>query len=160
MSVFFIADLHLGHNNICKYEENNRGQCTNVEEHDEWIINRWNSVVTKSDLVWVLGDVAFNTEGLKKVRRLNGSKHLILGNHDGYSLQKYLQYFNKIHGFIKYKNMWLSHAPIHPASLRGLKNIHGHTHSWKPMGSQYKCVSVEQLNGVPLSLEEIVNEDI
>lgn len=153
--VFFIGDLHFGHKNIVKYEGISRGNVESLEEHDDWIISQWNSVVTKHDLVWVLGDVAFNKEGLKKVSLLNGSKHLILGNHDVFSVQSYLQYFNKIHGFMNYKGFWISHCPIHPDSLRGLVNIHGHTHSRYLPDKRYFCVSVEQSNGVPVDFSQI-----
>jgi len=155
MSIFFIADLHLGHDNICDYEGARRGSPTNIDEHDDWIMYQWNSVVRKQDLVWVLGDVAFSHEGLHKLKRMNGSKHLILGNHDTFTNTKYYEYFNRIHGFMKYKKMWLSHSPIHPMSLRGLKNIHGHTHGSKPDNDNYICVSVEHLNGMPLALDDI-----
>ena len=155
MSIFFIADLHLGHNNICNYEGDNRGNPESIEQHDDWIIYQWNSIVRKQDLIWVLGDVAFNYEGLHKLKRMNGSKHLILGNHDVFPIKKYFEYFNKIHGFMKYKGMWLSHSPIHPVSLRDKINIHGHTHSHKIDDDRYFCVSVEQLNGLPIELDEV-----
>ena len=155
MSIFFIADLHLGHGNICEYEGPRRGNSKTIDEHDDWIIYQWNNVVRKEDLVWVLGDVAFSYDGLHKLKRMNGSKHLILGNHDVFSNNKYYEYFNKIHGFMKYKGMWLSHSPIHPMSLRDRINIHGHTHGSKPDDDRYICVSVEHLNGYPLALEDI-----
>lgn len=154
-SVRFISDLHLGHENICKFEGSNRGNCKTVEEHDEWIISQWNSVVQKTDLVWVLGDVAFTKEGLAKVKRLKGTKKLVLGNHDTFGNEEYLKYFGKLYGFTKYKGMWLSHAPIHECSLRSMKNIHGHLHSSKIDDPRYICVSVEQLGGIPRTLEEL-----
>jgi len=152
-NVRFIADLHLGHKKICDFEGPNRGATRNVEEHDDWIVSQWNSVVRKQDITWVLGDVAFSREGLEKVRRLNGTKHLILGNHDTFALSDYLKVFNKVHGFFKYKGFWLSHAPVHTISLRGLKNIHGHTHSKSLEDDRYICVSVEQCSGVPVGLD-------
>lgn len=155
MNIFFIADLHLGHDNICEYEGINRGNPKTVEEHDDWIIYQWNSIVKKSDLVWVLGDVAFTLEGLKKVKKMNGNKHLILGNHDIFTYVEYCKYFNKVHGFMKYKGMWLSHAPIHEESLRNKINVHGHIHSKTINNPNYICVSVEPLNGIPINLEEI-----
>lgn len=155
MSIFFIADLHLGHKNIVNYTGEFRGQCKTPDEHDDWIVYQWNSVVRKTDLVWVLGDVAFTKEGLKNLKRMNGTKHLILGNHDLFPLRQYYEYFHKIHGFMKYKGYWLSHAPINTGSLRGLKNIHGHLHTGKIDDSNYICVSVEHLNGMPLALYEI-----
>jgi len=156
MDIYFIADLHLGHENICTYEGHNRGNPESLDQHDDWIMYQWNSVVRKQDLVWVLGDVAFSHEGLHKLKRMNGSKHLILGNHDTFTNKRYYEYFNKIHGFMKYKGMWLSHAPIHPGSLRNKKNIHGHTHANKPNDDRYICVSVEHLNGLPLNLDQIL----
>lgn len=156
--VRFISDLHLGHKNICEFEGVNRGNSTNIEDHDNWIINQWNSVVKKQDVVWVLGDVAFTRDGLSKIKQLNGTKHLILGNHDEFPLHEYINFFNKVHGFMKYKGHWLSHAPIHPQSLRGKKNIHGHMHSKSLDDARYKCVSVELLNGVPKTLAELFNE--
>lgn len=39
---FVISDLHLGHTNMALH----RG-FTSVEEHDDYIISKWNSVVNK-----------------------------------------------------------------------------------------------------------------
>ena len=51
---------------------------------DEGLIQNWNRVVGKDDLVFHLGDFAFATNGRWKelIDRLNGHIHLILGNHD------------------------------------------------------------------------------
>ena len=150
MNVRFISDLHFEHKNI--------GIWRDKKDHDEWLIAQWNSVVSKRDLTWVLGDVAMRKEGIDLVSRLNGVKHLILGNHDVHALERYQKVFNKIHGFMKYKGFWLSHAPIHKKHLRGVKNIHGHTHAkeisnfWR---RDYLCVCVEAVNGKPISLKAL-----
>lgn len=153
--VRFISDLHLGHKSICNFAGHARGDCRNVDEHDEWIVKQWNSVVSKNDLVWVLGDVAFNKHKLPLLNRMKGNKHLILGNHDKFSLDMYRPYFNRIHGFQKYKGIWLSHAPIHSQELRGLPNVHGHLHLDKVNDPRYLCVSVEHVHGRPISFDEI-----
>ncbi len=77
---YFIADTHFNHENIIKYC--NR-PFKNSKEMNEYIISKWNSVVTKDDIVYHLGDVGFgSTEELKKlVSSLNGTKILIRGNH-------------------------------------------------------------------------------
>lgn len=163
--VFFISDLHLGHKNILKFSPTRGG--TDMQSHSEWLVDQWNSVVTKQDLVWVLGDVCFNAIHMPYLKKMNGSKHLILGNHDKFTLKEYFQYFNKVHGFRTYKNAWLSHAPIHCDSLRNKINIHGHLHNgivkyWDSLGddsledNRYFNVSVEQLNGVPITYEDII----
>lgn len=149
--VFFISDLHLGHKRIVEFSGVQRGNVKTLEEHDAWIVDSWNRVVTKQDLVWILGDVCFDKTKLPLLKELRGSKHLILGNHDEFKLEEYQLYFNKVHGFQKYKGVWLSHAPIHPEQLRGTWNIHGHVHRNSLTDLRYINVSVEALNGVPLS---------
>ena len=48
---FFTADLHFGHKNILAYD--NR-EFASTEEHDEFLIEQWNSVVGIDDEVWIL----------------------------------------------------------------------------------------------------------
>jgi len=156
--VYFISDLHLGHKSICEFSGPARGGVTTVDEHDNYIIDRWNSIVTKHDLVYVLGDVCFDMKSLPCLKEMKGTKHLIYGNHDKFSHGVYTKYFNKIHGFMKYKGTaWLSHAPIHPMELRGKPNIHGHVHANSIPDPRYINVSVEALRGVPIVWEEIVS---
>ena len=77
--VFYHSDWHFNHTFVA----GTRGYATS-QEHDDALIERINSVVTKRDHVWVLGDVFMGsiTEGLKQCARVNGVKHLVLGNHD------------------------------------------------------------------------------
>lgn len=153
--VFFISDLHLGHRSICKFSGPLRGGFTEVDDHDNWIVEQWNKVVTKHDLVWVLGDACFDRKKMPLFKRMNGAKHLILGNHDEFGIQEYLKYFNKVHGFLKYKGTWLSHAPINPLQLRGKWNIHGHVHAGTLDDLRYINVAVEALNGIPISWDTL-----
>jgi calcineurin-like phosphoesterase family protein len=79
---FFTSDTHLSHRNIIKYC---RRPFATIEEMNEAIISRWNSVVGKHDVVYHLGDVSFEKDKTKltwMLRRLNGSKHIVWGNHD------------------------------------------------------------------------------
>jgi len=156
-TLFFISDLHFGHKNIINFAGCHRGG-SNVEEHDEWIIEQWNSVVKKKDTVYVLGDVAFSREGLAKCSRLLGNKNLILGNHDRYRVEEYSQYFRVRSGIFKHAGHWLTHAPIHSESLRNIDNIHGHMHHKKIDDDRYINVCVEQVGGVPISIDEIRNK--
>lgn len=156
--VRFISDLHIGHNKIAEFSGPFRGGVTNVDEHDKWIVDQWNSVVSKQDVVIVLGDVCFDQSRFETFKRMKGNKHLLLGNHDRFTANKYLPYFNKIIGYQKYKNLaWLSHAPIHPGSLRNFFNIHGHTHEKSLPDLRYISVCVEVLNGKPILWDDLVN---
>lgn len=148
-----ISDLHLGHKKILHFSPNRGG--TNVDEHDEWIVKQWNSVVGKRDIVYVHGDVCFDMEKMPLFNRMNGKKRLIIGNHDKFDMGVYLKYFEQVHGFMKYKGYWLSHAPIHPDELRGGINIYGHVHNNPIKDPRYACVCVEQLDGKPIAFDEI-----
>ena len=79
--IWFTSDLHFGHKNILKFCKR---PWDTVEEMDEGLIQNWNRVVGKDDLVFNLGDFAFATNGRWKelLNQLNGHHYLILGNHD------------------------------------------------------------------------------
>jgi calcineurin-like phosphoesterase family protein len=153
-NVFFISDLHFGHKNILKFSRQYR-EGNSIEEHDAWLMSNWNKVVNRKDVVYVLGDVAFDPISLKKVAELNGIKKLIRGNHDLLDANVYLKYFTNIYGLLKYKHFWLNHAPIRPNNLRGRIQIHGHVHEKTINDPRYINVCVEAINGTPISLEEI-----
>lgn len=77
--VFFTADTHFSHDKVAWH----RG-FDSAAEHDEALIDAWNSVVNPKDIVWHLGDVGMGTPGRwrSQVERLAGTIHLVSGNHD------------------------------------------------------------------------------
>lgn len=122
--VYFCSDLHIGHVNIAKFRVE-----MNSEQHNRDVIKYyWDKLVTKRDVVYVLGDAAFTEEAIDWIGTLKGTKYLIRGNHDLVPTTSYLRAFKEVYGLFKYKNMWLSHTPIHPDELRGKNSLHGHTH--------------------------------
>ena len=167
-NVRFIADLHFGHTNMAI----KRGFST-IEEHDEYIIKQWNSVVHKRDTTYILGDITMETsKPYPLLARLNGIKHVVLGNHDmPKDVEELSKYVMKISGMIKYKGIFLTHCPIHPMELdhRVNKNIHGHIHEnivkrvvyeygnacGMEVDDRYICVSCEHINFTPKTLEEL-----
>lgn len=78
---YYIADLHLGHTNIIRLS--NRPYTT-VDEMDKDLIDKWNSVVSDNDDIYIVGDLIFRTnKGYEYyLKQLRGKKHLIIGNHD------------------------------------------------------------------------------
>lgn len=129
-NLFFISDTHWGHRSITSFEAEYR-PFASLEEHDECLIDRWNSIITKRDTIWHLGDVFFGRPTAERVLpRLNGNKKLILGNHDRYPIEVYAKHFSKIFGVAKVHDCVLSHVPVHPnQKYRFRANIHGHLHS-------------------------------
>lgn len=87
MSIFYTSDLHLGNSNIIGYE--NRPWKT-VEEMDAGLIDNWNQVVGGNDEVYVLGDFCFKgvSKAIQHLENLNGTIHLIRGNHDSFMGQQ------------------------------------------------------------------------
>ena len=166
--VRFIADLHLSHTNMAL----KRGFAT-VEEHDEHIIEKWNSVVHKRDITYILGDITMEkSTPYHLLDRLNGTKHVILGNHDRkQDVKKLLEHVESVAGMIQYKGIMLTHCPIHPMELeyRFKYNIHGHIHEnqveydfklfgvslFKRVDRRYVCVSCERVDYTPKTLEEL-----
>lgn len=169
--VFLIGDTHFFHQKILEFEKEAR-PFGSVEEMNEAIVDRWNSVVSKRDTVWHLGDVCFGrASNLSILSRLNGTKNLVLGNHDQYGVREYLKYFRKIEAAKKYDGFLLTHVPIHPGQLYRFKgNVHGHLHSRKVMvfddmwdskpviDERYINVSCEQNNLTPKAWERIKKE--
>jgi calcineurin-like phosphoesterase family protein len=95
-SVWVTSDLHFGHVNILTYApqraeylgipqvRGERPTPDEVTEMNEGIVRLWNRQVGYTDTVWVLGDVAMGRvdETIEYVKRLNGQKMLVMGNHD------------------------------------------------------------------------------
>jgi len=81
VNVFFTSDTHFHHKNIIKYCDR---PFETVEEMDATIINNWNSVVGKNDIIFHGGDFCFGDEKSWNhlCERLNGIKYLASGNHD------------------------------------------------------------------------------
>ena len=52
--IFYISDAHISHSNVLKFD--NR-PFTTIEENDRVIMENWNAVVDKNDIVYTLGDI-------------------------------------------------------------------------------------------------------
>jgi calcineurin-like phosphoesterase family protein len=124
--VYFIGCLHFGHNNMAKYRGFN-----DSDAHDEHLITTWNKTIRSKDKVFILGDLTMeNSKHYYKIDELNGSKHVVLGNHDrAQDIPELLRHIDKVSGMVDYKGFCLTHCPIHPNEVvfyRG--NVHAHIH--------------------------------
>lgn len=165
-NIWVISDTHFGHSNILgfkDFEGKPVRDFSSVEEMNEVMVEQWNSVVKPGDKVYHLGDVFFGSkEDFKSLwPRLNGSKRLVVGNHDDIK-------FLSSGGFFKKVMMWrvfpefgllLTHTPQHQSALTGrrteLLNVHGHIHQNPSPKGPYKCVCVEQVDYTPVNIEEL-----
>lgn len=105
---YYISDLHLFHKNVTNEGSNfdNRPFDT-LEEIHKVIKKNWNSKITNADHVYILGDLAWkeNEDVIELVSTLRGNKHLILGNHDKATDQRYKQLFVEIANYKEAKDV-------------------------------------------------------
>lgn len=157
--IWVTSDTHFGHENIIGYSQR---PFYNVTEMDECMIERWNAVVRPGDKVYHLGDVWMGNgeRAYKNLRRLNGKKRLILGNHDN-PISAPLKIFQKIMLFRSFKEfgLMLTHVPVHESSIiragEGSINIHGHTHLKGSPPGPYRSVCVELTDYFPVNIEKL-----
>lgn len=168
-NIFVTSDTHFNHSNFLNFTDENGKKIrpfSDVNEMNECMIERWNSVVKPGDKIYHLGDVYFGSQVEADVilSRLNGQKRLIVGNHDciygkGNILQKH---FKKIYMWrmMPEHGILMSHVPVHQSTLRenrfkqkSMTNIHGHIHQNNSPDGPYRNVSVERCNYFPLSIE-------
>lgn len=164
-NIFFTADLHFGHNSILKLC--NRPFQT-IEEMDNKLIENWNSVIPAVGTVFIMGDMFHNEDNLpyylQIMRKLNGQKYLIAGNHDYFSKKQYLDM-----GFIQVENYaeaWFGkhfivmfHYPIAEWKryFKGSWHLFGHAHGNFKVQENLKMldVGVDSHNYLPWSWQEI-----
>ncbi len=151
MRTFFISDTHFGHKNIIRYE--NR-PFSSVSEMNEKMIESWNSVVGANDRVIHGGDFALCPKpiAIDIFNRLNGEKHLVLGNHDGSKTRILSIGFKTVEKFWQEDGVLVWHDPATvPQTLYDECNIflYGHVHSKSVNLANSKNISVEVLNYTP-----------
>lgn len=180
MNTWFTSDLHFDHKNIIEF-------CDRPFTKDNWgvsymnekIVSNYNSLVGVDDECYFLGDIAFQLGGgsLKHVKRMNGTKYLVPGNHDKCWKPKDLN--NKFKGMyeeagfivldeqVQLEEFLLCHFPFtgdHTYDDRYIQYrpkdegqwlIHGHVHdTWLQRGKAIN-VGIDAWGGFPVSIETI-----
>ncbi len=154
MRILMTSDLHIGHRAICKY----RDVFATSAEHDEYVLSEIEKL-TKRDILFILGDFLFDSADYDAyMDRLNKTKcriKLVMGNHDSTKLYKEPRFEMQLPLF-SFKNMWVSHCPIHPGELRGrILNIHGHLHKVVIPDKRYFNVNLDANDYKFVELEAI-----
>lgn len=172
---YFTADMHLEHANVISLS--NR-PFESLQEHNETLIRNWNRVVNHKDEIYILGDFLMSRAGKsgkranELLKRLNGRKYFIRGNHDGFlddpefdtSLFEWIQdYHSFTYNGVK---VVLFHYPILEWDCYYRKSIHlyGHVHNnqqehfSKTLGSRAINVGVDMQNYTPVSIEALLSK--
>lgn len=171
IEVGLISDPHLGHVNIAKM----RG-FDDIDEYNEEVIRRWNSVCGKKTMIILAGDIAMeNSKYYHLLDRMLGRKIVVGGNHDlKKDMAELLKYVESVVGAYEYKHCIITHIPIHTSEVsRFLLNIHGHTHAdivkrWRyeaggycateEIDKRYFNISWDNLGGIPISFNELIKQ--
>jgi calcineurin-like phosphoesterase family protein len=156
---YSIADLHLKHSGVISF----RPQFCNSDEHDQFVLDRINSTVGKHDSLYIIGDCCVGDGSYDLLLQLRCENlFLVPGNHDGERTAIQTKYFRKVVGSYARKLQGLelgavfTHIPVHPACLeRWNLNVHGHLHDLTINDPRYFCVSCEQINFTPISMDEL-----
>ena len=170
--IYFTSDLHFCHDREFVYKP--RG-FNNVDEMNNEIVRRWNSVVAKDDDVYVLGDLMLNDneKALKLLKTLNGKLHIVFGNHDTPTrIKLYKELPNVVETgyaiFLRHKNMnyFMTHYPCITGNLQKgditqmTVNLFGHTHSkelfWEGLPYMYN-VALDAHNCFPVLENVVIN---
>ena len=174
--IFVASDHHFGHENIIKFCDR---PFASVEEMNEAMVERHNSVVRDEDIVYFLGDVYSGKRGRGYLRRMRGRKRLVIGNHDDAKDAEIADNFQKILAWRMFPEfgLLLTHVPVyrgifveeHSEDRKGKfdLNVHGHLHDKSVMmpnpkhpvsyvvDPRYKCVSVEHIDYTPINVETL-----
>jgi len=166
---YITSDLHFGHRNIMNFCPVTRARYRNdVDYMNEAMIKEWNEIVNPEDTVYILGDVAFlpAAKAVSIMRRLNGTKILIEGNHDRKLLNDpvFRSCFAEVH-----KYLWMTydgtqvimfHYPIAEWDQmhRGAVHFHGHLHGNTSGMEKYRCVDVgmDSTGWIVLEMEDAI----
>lgn len=167
MGTFFTADLHFGRESmIYRYDRPEK----NILRMNDLLVRNWNSVVGRFDLVYIAGDLTDLPveQTLPYLDRLNGIKHLIIGNHDRNAVLSpdFLSKFATCDFYRRIRvdgyNVILTHKPLEKweGMDKGYIHLHGHIHDVQvedANGLIYN-VGVDANNYKPISLNDILKK--
>lgn len=169
MTTWITSDLHLGHGNIKRFCPVTRARFSDdVTEMNEQMLLEWNELVAPEDLVYIVGDVAFlpAQKAAEYLRRMNGRKILIEGNHDNKLLKDpaFRGCFESIHQYLRitYDNrlIIMSHFPFleWDQMHRGSLHFFGHLHGGKTNQEHYRCkdIGMDATGKIVLTMEEAI----
>lgn len=132
------------------------------------IVSGWNEKVQPEDLTYILGDVAFCNaqKAVDFLRRLNGRKILIEGNHDHRALndKSFRNCFEEVHKYheiaVDGVDVVMFHYRISEWNKchRGSVHLFGHQHgSLADTGNRSMDVGMDATGCVVLELQDVVH---
>jgi calcineurin-like phosphoesterase family protein len=156
MTVFFTSDTHFGDHRVLNLYPR---PFASVAAMDAGLIAQWNEIVGSEDEVWHLGDFARTAaQAAAILPRLNGRKHLVLGNNDPPPGTGWLSVSSYAELSVDGIDLVLCHYPFRSwkGMDRGSVDLHGHSHGrLRPLPRQFD-VGVDVRNYRPVRLAELL----
>lgn len=157
-NTFFTADTHFGHARIMEL-------CgrpfADIRAHDEALIANWNALVAPEDVVWHVGDFAFGNPARidDTLARLNGTKHLVAGNHDDEAVLTlpWATVSTIAETVVDGQRVALCHYPMKtwPKARKGSIHLFGHMHSSLSGTDRSLDVGVDCWDFRPVTLDQV-----
>ncbi|MBB4301541.1 calcineurin-like phosphoesterase family protein [Rhodobium orientis] len=159
-SIFFTSDTHFGDAGVLDDRP-----FSSVPEMDSALIANWNSTVACGDTVYHLGDFCHRETGDASpyLDRLNGTVHLVRGNHDDRLVRDSGALFASVDTMLEERwngcGFVLFHFPMRdwPNAIRGARHLFGHVHgvlNGSPLGKSLD-VGVDSHDYTPVSLARV-----
>jgi len=126
--IFFTSDWHLGHKNSILFDNRPFRDITHMHKS---LIKSYNACVPKHGICYFLGDVGLcNNEIMKPIfDKLNGTKVLVLGNHDkGINAMYNLGFDVVVYGITLYianERVTLTHCPLRDIFREDVEGMKG-----------------------------------
>ena len=178
---WFVSDTHFGHANILKESFGGGRPFETIEEMNEALINNINASVDPEDTIIFLGDVFFlGTQRARAIMdRINGTKVLVKGNHDGTDTQMRNKGFDvvvdRMDLMIQGQRVHFSHFPYRESKWHTFKKkyiwrtkqtrylwlrlidkgnwlCHGHTHSKEKIKNKMIHLGVDAWDFKPVHI--------
>jgi calcineurin-like phosphoesterase family protein len=146
--IWLTGDHHFFNENIIRYC--NRPY-KNSQHMGKDLIVRHNRVVDPDDKVFFLGDLTLKGIEFKPslhalIGRMNGHKHLILGNHDRLGVRDYLDIgFHSVHSSMDLEEFTLVHDPAVAYTCPSRTFLCGHIHTFFLIHKNAINVGIDQL---------------
>jgi len=159
--IFFTGDTHFADPRVLRID---RRPFPDMASHDAAIVENWNVVVGQDDDIWHLGDFMSVKGGecAALLAKLNGRKHLIVGNNDPgtttssdgwHSVQHYAEIREGGHHLILCHYAFRTWNQIGKGSI----NLRGHSHGRLKLAPRQFDVGVDSQGLKPVSLTEILD---
>ncbi len=160
MALHFTSDTHFSDVRILNIH---RRPFPSLAAHDAELERLWNATVAPEDEVWHLGDFARGAADSlgALLGRLNGRKHLLIGNNDPphtATLAGWVDVQHYVELTVDGQLLVLGHYPFRSwnGDRRGSRNLHGHSHGrLAPMARQID-VGVDVWGFRPVTLEVLM----